>query len=69
MRVDFNSLTLEQERKLIASLFCRPGQWKRRNSPGELYSIWLLLRILLRPQVLFDRNPRINAINVAQISP
>ncbi len=68
IRVDFNSLTLEQERKLIALLFCRPGQWKRRNSPGELYSIWLLLRILLRPKVLFDRNPRINAINVAQIS-
>ncbi|MGF1590260.1 MAG: glycosyltransferase [Pleurocapsa sp.] len=66
--VDFNSLTLEQERKLIALLFCRPGQWKRRNSPGELYSLWLLFKILLRPKVLFDRHPKINAIAVAQIS-
>ncbi len=66
VRVQFGALTLEQERKLVAMLFCRPGQWKRKNTPGELYSLWLLIRILLRPKVLFDRNPRINAINVAQ---
>ena len=68
VRVKFNPLTLERERKLVAMLFCRPGQWKRKNTPGELYSLWLLVRILLRPKVLFDRNPKINAINVAQIS-
>ncbi len=66
VRVQFDPLTLEQERKLVAMLFCRPGQWKRKNTPGELYSLWLLVRILLRPKVLFDRNPKINAINVAQ---
>jgi cellulose synthase (UDP-forming) len=66
VRVQFDPLTLEQERKLVAMLFCRPGQWKRKNTPGELYSLWLLVRILLRPKVLFDRNPKINAISVAQ---
>jgi cellulose synthase (UDP-forming) len=68
IHVDFDSPTLEQERKLIRLLFCRPGQWKSKNTPGELYSLWLLVKILLRPRILFDRNPRINAINVAQIS-
>ena len=67
--VDFEPLTLEQERKLIALLYCRPGQWISKNSPGELYSLWLLLRILLRPRILFDRQPQIKAIEVAQISP
>ena len=68
VRVQFETLNLKQERKLVAMLFCRPGQWKRKNTPGELYSLWLLVKILLRPRVLFDRNPKINAINVAQTS-
>ena len=68
VQVDFANLTLEQERKLITLLFCRPGQWKRKNTPGELYSLWLLFKILLRPKILFERHPKINAINVAQIS-
>lgn len=68
IHVDFDSPTLEQERKLIKLLFCRPGQWKSKNTPGELHSLWLLVKILLRPRILFDRNPRIDAINVAQIS-
>lgn len=67
VRVDFETPSLEQERKLVVLLFCRPGQWKRKNSPGEIHSLWLLCKILLRPKVLFDRNPKINAINVAQI--
>ena len=66
VHVDFNPPALEHERKLIALLFCRPGQWKRKNTPGELHSLWLLCKILLRPKVLFDRNPKINAINVSQ---
>ena len=67
VKVTFNPLTLEQERKLITLLFCRPGQWKRRNTPGELQSLFLLFKIILRPKVLFERNPKINAINVSQI--
>ncbi|MEM8830952.1 MAG: glycosyltransferase [Cyanobacteria bacterium P01_G01_bin.19] len=68
VRVKFKAANLEQERKLVAMLFCRPGQWKRKNTPGEFYSLWLLIKILLRPRVLFDRNPQINAIDVAQTS-
>ncbi|WP_449001108.1 glycosyltransferase [Myxosarcina sp. GI1(2024)] len=66
IKVVFDRLTLENERKLIALLFCRPGQWKRRNTPGELQSIWLVIRILLRPKVLFNRNLEINGIHVSQ---
>ncbi|MGL4881849.1 MAG: PilZ domain-containing protein, partial [Waterburya sp.] len=68
IHVDFDRPTLEQERKLIKLLFCRPGQWKSKNTPGELHSLWLLVKILLKPRILFDRNPRVDAINVAQIS-
>ena len=67
VQVRFDVPKLEQERKLVSLLFCRPGQWKRKNTPGELYSLWLLGKILLKPKVLFDRNPKVNAINVAQI--
>lgn len=67
VQIHFDTPKLEQERKLISLLFCRPGQWKRKNTPGELYSLWLLCKILLRPKILFDRNPKVNAINVAQI--
>ena len=63
----FEPLSLEQERKLIALLYCRPGQWKRKNSPGELYSIWLMFRILLRPKILFNRDPKIYGIDVSQV--
>ncbi|MGK7952653.1 MAG: glycosyltransferase [Xenococcaceae cyanobacterium] len=66
-KVIFDKLTLEQQRQLITLLFCRPGQWQRRNSPGELQSLWLLFKILLRPKILFERNPKISAIEVTQI--
>lgn len=66
-KVIFDKLTLEQQRQLITLLFCRPGQWQRRNSPGELQSLWLLFKILLRPKILFERNPKINAIEVTQV--
>ena len=66
VRVVFDPLTIEQERKLVTLLFCRPGQWKKRDTPGELKSLWLLIRILLRPKILFERDPKINAIKVSQ---
>lgn len=66
-RVLFEQVTLSQQRRLVEMLFCRPGQWKRQNTPGELQSLWLLLKILLRPRVLFDRNPKASAIAVSQI--
>jgi cellulose synthase (UDP-forming) len=67
VRVQFQSPTLEQQRKLVKMLFCRPGQWQRRHTPGEFQSIWILFRVLLRPRVLFDRNADVNAVSVAQI--
>jgi cellulose synthase (UDP-forming) len=67
VRVQFQSPTLEQQRKLVKLLFCRPGQWQRRHTPGEFQSIWILFRVLLRPRVLFDRNADVNAVSVAQI--
>ena len=66
-RVLFEQVTLSQQRRLVEMLFCRPGQWKRQNTPGELQSLWLLLKILLRPRVLFDRNPKASAIAVSQV--
>ena len=67
LRISFGELPLPQQRRLVEMLYCRPGQWKRQDVPGELQSLWLLLRILLRPRVLFDRKPRGKAIAVHQI--
>ncbi|MBD1848006.1 glycosyltransferase [Cyanobacteria bacterium FACHB-63] len=66
LRVTFEALDLRQQRRLIELLFCRPGQWKSRCAPGEVRSLWLLFRILLKPRVIFDRQTRIHAIAVAQ---
>jgi cellulose synthase (UDP-forming) len=66
VQVQFKDITLEQERQLISMLFCRPGQWKRKNTPGELASLWLLVKVLLRPKILFERNPKITTIKVRQ---
>ena len=65
VQVQFNQLSLAQERQLVELLFCRPGQWKRQNSPGELRSIWLLFKVLLRPKVLTG-DTRIKAVQLAQ---
>lgn len=66
VRIRFESASLEQQRRLVEVLFCRPGQWKSRCSPGELKSLLLLFRILLQPRVLFGRNADISPIPVAQ---
>jgi cellulose synthase (UDP-forming) len=67
VRVKFKSISLPQERQLIKMLFCRPGQWKRNNVPGELGSLWLLLKILLKPRILFNRKSDRTPISVAKI--
>lgn len=63
--VKFDALGLAQERRLVELLFCRPGQWKRWNSPGELRSLWLLFKVLLWPKVL-NRNSPIKALQLVQ---
>ncbi|MBW4469725.1 MAG: glycosyltransferase [Stenomitos rutilans HA7619-LM2] len=66
VRVLFESVDLSQQRQLVEMLFCRPGQWKSRCSPGELRSLWLLFRILLKPRVLFDRHADTSITAVAR---
>jgi cellulose synthase (UDP-forming) len=53
--LQFEDLSLTQERQLIPLLFCRPGQWQHRQSPGELKTLGLLLKTLLRPHRLLRR--------------
>ncbi|GAB4386592.1 MAG: glycosyltransferase [Elainellaceae cyanobacterium] len=67
VRVGFGTMSLQQQRLLVEMLFCRPGQWKRRYTPNEFQSLWLLFRILLKPRVLFDRRVDVSAISVAQV--
>ncbi len=66
VQVSFEHVSLNQQRRLVEMLFCRPGQWKSRRSPGELRSLWLLFTILLRPRVIFDRNPEVRVVAVTK---
>lgn len=66
VRVMFEHLNLQQQRCLVEMLYCRPGQWKRRKTPGEFQSLLLLFRILLKPRILFDRDHAVRAIEVAK---
>jgi cellulose synthase (UDP-forming) len=64
--IRFGHLSLAQERQLVKLLYCRPGQWHQYRAPGELRSLWLLLKAALRPRVLFERRPQIQAVKVSQ---
>ncbi len=66
LRLLFEKLTLSQYKQLVKLLFCRPGQWKTKTTPGELRSLWLLFKILFRPKIIFARKSNINAIQVSQ---
>jgi cellulose synthase (UDP-forming) len=48
IRIKFEQVSLPQYRQLVKLLFCRPGRWKRRQTPGELRSIALLIGVLFR---------------------
>ncbi|MGB3615724.1 MAG: PilZ domain-containing protein, partial [Elainellaceae cyanobacterium] len=67
IRVVFDPLPLDQQRRLVRLLFCRPGQWRSRCAPGELHSLWLILKILLQPRVLVDRDGAIRPVSVTQV--
>jgi cellulose synthase (UDP-forming) len=66
VRLCFDALTLAQEQALVKMLFCRPGQWQHRNTPGEAHSIWILLRTLMKPRIFFERNIPVRAISLSQ---
>ncbi|BAZ43010.1 cellulose synthase (UDP-forming) [Chondrocystis sp. NIES-4102] len=53
--IKFQNLSTEQHRELVEMLYCRPGQWRRRNSPSELQSIFILFKLLLRPLMFLNR--------------
>lgn len=65
IQLNFGAMPLTQQRRLIELLFCRPGQWQHHTSPGELKSLWLLLKLLFRPPILM-RQRRRKAIVVGQ---
>ncbi|MGF1571348.1 MAG: glycosyltransferase [Nodosilinea sp.] len=65
VRVLFESVPLSSYRTLVEILFCRPGQWMRWDSPGELRSIGLLLRVLFRPR-FSQRGSEVKALPVAK---
>ena len=67
VRIAFDRLNISQHRCLIEMLYCRPGQWKRQETPGEWRSLWLLLRITLKPRAVFERNRSVRSIGVSQL--
>lgn len=67
VRLRFKSVSLNQHRRLVEILFCRPGQWKHQNAPGELYSLLLLFKLLLKPRILFERKVDVSAMKVSQV--
>jgi cellulose synthase (UDP-forming) len=67
VRIAFDRLNISQHRCLIEMLYCRPGQWLRQETPGELRSLWLLLRIAFKPRAIFERNRPVRAIAVSQV--
>jgi cellulose synthase (UDP-forming) len=66
IRILFDPMTLAQEQALVEKLFCRPGQWQYRDTPGEVHSVLILLRTLFAPRVLFDRDVEVRAIPLSQ---
>jgi cellulose synthase (UDP-forming) len=67
VRLEFTDISLDQHRILVEMLFCRPGQWRRQSAPGEIDSLWLLLRSLFAPKALRTFLGR-NRHNIAAVS-
>ncbi len=66
LRVEFTNITLSQHRALVKMLLCRPGQWKPHQTPGELKSIQLLFKALLKPRFIFERHREDHPMFVSQ---
>jgi cellulose synthase (UDP-forming) len=66
IQVAFEAVSLSEYRQLVELLFCRPGQWKNHQSPGELRSLFLVLKTLFKPRFLFDKKPKIQGMKVGQ---
>ncbi len=66
VRLAFDNVPLKRQRQLVTMLFCRPGQWRRQSTPGELASLLLLLRSVLLPRALFVKRYAPTATAVSQ---
>lgn len=66
VQLKFAEVTTPQYRRLVEMLFCRPGQWKSPQAPGELQSLYLLVKSFFTPRILFDRQRKINPVEVAK---
>lgn len=66
LKIQFENLTTTQHRQLVELLFCRPGQWLSRSSPGEIQSILLLFRLLIQPNFIFSKRRKSKGVQVAQ---
>ena len=67
VKISFVNANLSQYRRLVEMLYCRPGQWKRYETPSELQSLVLIFKILLSPVALFGKRKQVRAIPVSQI--
>lgn len=66
VQVQFADLPQPQQRCLVELLYCRPGQWKSRRAPNELQSLWLILKSVMAPRVVFERNAAAKPVWVNQ---
>jgi cellulose synthase (UDP-forming) len=58
VKIEFDRLSLDQERRLVEILYCRPGRWQPKQTPSELRSIQLLLRSTYQRLKLFSQSLR-----------
>ncbi|MGB3137087.1 MAG: glycosyltransferase [Nodosilinea sp.] len=65
--VQFATVPLPQQRRLVELLFCRPGQWQSRCAPNELHSLWLIIKSVLQPRFLFDRRVQTRPVIVSKV--
>ncbi|WP_235107897.1 PilZ domain-containing protein [Acaryochloris sp. 'Moss Beach'] len=66
VQLKFAEVTTPQYRRLVEMLFCRPGQWKSPQAPGELQSLYLLVKSFFTPRILFDRQMKISPVEVSK---
>ena len=52
--IKFQNISVEQHRELVQMLYCIPGQWQKRNTPNELQSALILLKLVLRPLMFLN---------------
>ncbi len=48
----FDTMTLDQERRLIELLFCAPDRWPMRKVAGEGETLLMLIKVVIKPFIL-----------------